>query len=228
VNHYQLPDSREELDAKYTTLTIREQQALSAILISSKSFSGLNKKDTMRYLRVRTDEQFEIFLEKTNYIIGHALKLVYDEETDRCVALTRANSSWIEEMLDEKQLALLLFCFYLGMTSRSRTITFDELNQYFQRSTLRAERRLLLALDHLCKCGFLRQEEIGQDGSEEKKRVYHLTNIGRHAFPEKYLLRLTEVSQGGEVSMEQIYNFFALNQLQPKETETETIQGQLF
>ncbi|MFZ3372996.1 MAG: hypothetical protein WA131_08260 [Desulfitobacteriaceae bacterium] len=223
---YDRPDSQVELDAKFTMLTLREQQALSAILISSKSLSGLNKKDTMRYSRVRTDEQFDRFLEKANYILGHALKLVYDEESDRCIALTRASSSYIQEMLDEKQLALLLFCFYLGITSRTKTITFDELNQYFQRSTLRAERRLLLALDHLCKCGFLRMEEVGQEGADEKKRVYHLTNIARNAFPEKYLLRLTEVSQGGEVSMEQIHNFFALNQVQPKEEEF--VQVQLF
>lgn len=223
---HELSQSQEDLDAKFTMLTIREQQALSAILISSKSLSGLNKKDIMRYLRVRTDEQFERFLEKANYILGHALKIVYDEESDRCIALTRADSSYIQEMLDEKQLALLLFCFYLGMTSRTKTITFDELNQYFQRSTLRAERRLLLALDHLCKCGFLRMQEIGQEGADEKKRIYHLTNIARNAFPEKYLLRLTEVSQGGEVSMEQIHNFFALNQMQPKEEIIE--QAQLF
>jgi hypothetical protein len=165
-------------------------------------------------------------LEKANYILAHALKIVYDENSDRCVALTRANSKWIQEMLDEKQMALLLFCFYLGMTSRSNTITFDELNQYFQRSTLRAERRLIFALDHLCKCGFLSMEEIGQEGSDEKKRRYHLTTMARAAFPEKYLLRLSEVSQGGEVSMEQIRDFFALNQLQPKENEE--VQVQLF
>lgn len=210
-----------DLEAKFTMLTIREQQALSAVLISSKRYTGLNKKDLMRYLRVRTDEQFNRFLEKANHVLGHALKLVYDENIDRCTALTRANSGWIQEMFDEKQLALLLFCFYLGMTSRTRTITFDELNQYFQRSTLRAERRLTLALDHLCKCGFLRIEEVGQEGADEKKRVYHLTPMARSAFPEKYLLRLTEVSQGGEVSMEQIRNFFALNQLQPKDDEVE-------
>lgn len=221
-----IPNSQNNLEATFTMLSIREQQALSAVLISSKSYTGLNKKDVMRYLRVRTDEQFDRFLEKANHILGHALKLVYDEDIDRCIALTRANSNWIQEMLDEKQLALLLFCFYLGMTSRTRTITFDELNQYFQRSTLRAERRLILALDHLCKCRFLRMEEIGQEGADEKKRIYHLTHMARSAFPEKYLLRLTEVSQGGEVSMEQIRNFFALNQLQPNEDEVE--QGRLF
>lgn len=219
---YETPILQNDLDVNM--LTIREQQALSAVLISSKSLTGLNKRDLMRYLRIRTDEQLVRFIEKTNGIMGHALKLIYDEDSDRCIALTRANSNWIQEMLDEKQLALLLFCFYLGMTSRSGTITFDELNQYFQRSSLRSERRLIFALDHLCKNGFLRMEEIDQEGAEEKKRIYKLTTMARIAFPEKYLLRVVEVSQGGEVSLEQIHNFFALNQLKPKEDRVEQVQ----
>lgn len=199
-----------DIAADLVTLTGREQQALAEILISSKSFTGVNKQRVLRLLRKRGDEHLHLFLRKVNRVMGDALRVVYDEEADRCLALARANASWVQEMLDDHHLALLLFCFYLGMSSRTGNITFDELHQYFQRSSLYAERRLLAALDHLVKCGFLRVEEVAGE-ADEKKRVYRLTAAGKNAFPLRYLMRVVSESQGGEVSLEQVRDFFALD-----------------
>ncbi|MEW5898046.1 MAG: hypothetical protein AB1652_02600 [Bacillota bacterium] len=191
------------------TLNRKEQQALSEILISSKSMDGIPRQRVMRVLRVRDEAEFEKFLRKVNGILGDALRVIYDERSNRCIALTRANASWAQELLDDRQLALLLFCFYLCMTSRSGRVTFDELLGYFQRSSLYAERKLMLALDHLVKSGFLRMEELTGE-EEEKKRVYWLTEAGRHVFPLTYLMRVVSESQGGEVSLEQVRGFFTL------------------
>ncbi|MFA7466928.1 MAG: hypothetical protein WCY82_01525, partial [Desulfotomaculaceae bacterium] len=117
---------------------------------------------------------------------------------------------------------LLLFCFYLGMTSRTGNITFDELHMHFQRSSLYAERRLLMALDHLVKTGFLRQEETEGEG-DEKKRLYRLTAVARHVFPERYLVKIIGESQGGQVSMEQVAGFFGFNRQEAKDDEKEEI-----
>lgn len=202
--------------AEIISLNRREQQALSEILISSKSMDGIPKRRVLRVLRVREEAGFELFLRKVNGILGDALKVVYDEQSDRCVALTRANASFAQELLDDRHLALLLFCFYMCMTSRSGRVTFDELLGYFQRSSLYAARRLLLALDHLVKSGFLRTEEIPGE-EEEKKRVYWLTEAGRHAFPLRYLMRVVGESQGGEVSLEQVRDFFTLERREEEE-----------
>jgi DNA-binding phage protein len=208
-------------DAQYiehVSLSIREQQALSEILVSSKSFTGITKKRLMKALRSNSEGAFDLFFRKANQILGSALKVVYDEESDRCIALTKANANWVQEMLEDRHLALLLFCFYLGMTSRSGMITLDELHLHFQRSALHAERKLISALDHLVKCGFLRQEEL-QGETEEVKRMYSLTAMAKKAFPTRYLLRITSESQGGEVSMEQVSSFFGLDKTGPVEEE---------
>lgn len=208
------------------TLTRREQQALSEILVSSKSFTGVNKQRVLRILRKRGDEHLHHFLRKVNRVLGDALRVVYDREADRCLALTRANAGWAQEMLDDRHLALLLFCFYLSRTSRTGNVTFDELHQYFQRSSLYAERRLLLALDHLVKCGFLRMEEVAGE-ADEKKRVYRLTTAGINAFPARYLMRVVSETQGGEVSMEQVRDFFALDRRGRGEETTEDEPGDI-
>lgn len=116
---------------EFVALSRHEQRALSEILISSKSMTGINKQQVKRLLRVRDDELFHLFLRKAGRVLGHALKIVYDEESNRCLALTRANPHWVQNMLDDRQLALLLFCFYLGMSSRTGNITFDELHMHF-------------------------------------------------------------------------------------------------
>lgn len=202
------PDKDVSFD--FVTLTKIEQRALSEILISSKSQSGINKQRVMKLLRARHDEVFEGFLRKVNRVLGDSLKLIYDRESDRCIPLTRANAQWTQEILDDRQLALLLFCFYLGMTSRTGKITFDELHGYFQRSSLYAERKLQNALETLVKSGFLRVEELPGD-DEETKRVYQLTGIAKNAFPLEFLQRITNESQGGQVTMEQVHSFFGLD-----------------
>lgn len=211
---------------EFIALSRREQQALSEILMSSKSFTGVTKQRVMRLLRVRQDGEFYFFIRKANQVLGHALKLVYDEPSDRCLAMTRANGQWVQEMLDERQLALLLFCFYVGMTSRTGKISFDELHSHFQRSSLYAERRLLAALDHLVKCGFLRLDNAENADDEESRRVYRLTAAGRNVFPPVYLARVLSESQGGEVSLEQVAAFFALDRQQERKREpvSETLQ----
>ncbi len=199
----------------FVTLTKSEQRALSEVLISSKSQTGVNRQRVMKLLRARRDEVFDAFLRKVNRVLGDALKVVYDPVSDRCIPLTRANAQWTQELLDDRHLALLLFCFYLGMTSRTGKITFDELHGYFQRSSLYAERKLQHALETLVKSGFLRVEEMpGED--EETKRVYQLTEIARNAFSAEFLQRITGESQGGQVTMEQVCSFFALDRLQIK------------
>lgn len=208
-----------ESDAGWLLLNKREQQALCEILISSKSFTGISKQRLLRILRKRDHEHLGMFLRKVNQVLGDALRVIYDEDTDRCLALTRASADWVQEMLDDHHLALLLFCFYLGMTSRTGNITFDELHQHLQRSALYAERKLLAALDHLVKCGFLRQEEIGVENGE-KKRLYRLTTAAKHAFPHRYLLRVLSETQGGEVSLEQVRDFFALDRQEQSGRET--------
>ncbi|MGQ9558172.1 MAG: hypothetical protein ACUVTU_09490 [Desulfurispora sp.] len=208
-----------ECDAGWLMLNKREQQALCEILISSKSFTGISKQRLLRILRKRDPEHLGMFLRKVNQVLGDALRVIYDEEADRCLALTRASADWVQEMLDDHHLALLLFCFYLGMTSRTGNITFDELHQHLQRSSLYAERKLLAALDHLVKCGFLRQEEYGGE-NEEKKRLYRLTTAAKHAFPPRYLMRVLSETQGGEVTLEQVRDFFALDR--PEQSGGET------
>lgn len=214
---------------EFIALSRREQQALSEILISSKSFTGVTKQRVMHVLRVRQDGEFDFFIRKANQVLGHALKLVYDEPSDRCLAMTRANAQWVQGMLDERQLALLLFCFYVGMTSRTGRIPFDELHSHFQRSSLYAERRLLAALDHLVKCGFLRLDDsdTGED-EDESRRVYRLTAAGRNAFPPVYLARVLSETQGGEVSLEQVAAFFALDRQQERKREAVSETLQLF
>lgn len=210
------------------TLNRKEQQALSEILISSKSMDGVPRRRVMRVLRVRDEAEFEKFLRKVNGVLGDALRVVYDEQSDRCVALTRAHASWTQELLDDRHLALLLFCFYMCMTSRSGRVTFEELLGYFQRSSLYAERKLMLALDHLVKGGFLRMEEMAGE-EEEKKRVYWLTEAGRHAFPLSFLMRVVSESQGGEVSLEQVRDFFTLERREEDDAAGEGLeQLQLF
>lgn len=222
VSEHQPEENKEaaQKPVEFVALSQNEQRALSEILISSKSLTGITKQQVKRLLRVREDELFYRFLRKAGRVLGHALKIIYDEESNRCMALTRASSHWVQSMLDDRQLALLLFCFYLGMTSRTGNITFDELHMHFQRSSLYAERRLLLALDHLVKTGFLRQEEMEGEG-DEKKRVYRLTAVTRHVFPERYLVKITGESQGGQVSMEQVAGFFGFNRQEEKEEEKE-------
>jgi len=218
---------KEIQEIELVSLNRNEQQALAEILISSKSMDGLPKRRVMRILRTRDEGVFEIFLRKVRDLAGDAFKLVYDEQGDRCFALARANARWTQEMLDNNQLALLLFCFYLGMTSRTGRMTFDELHGYLQRSSLYAERKLLYALDHLVKCGFLRMEEFTGEG-EEKKRAYRLTEMGRQAFPPSYLMRILSESQGGEVSMEQVTSFFNLDRRASEQEEDTTEQFSLF
>jgi len=203
--------------ADILTLNRREQQALSEILISSKSLDGVTRQRVMRVLRTRDEGVFEIFLRKVNGVLGEALRVVYDEQSNRCVALTRAGADRAQEMLDDRQLALFLFCFYLGTTSRSGRISFDELLGHFQRSSLYAERKLMLALDHLVKCGFLRQEDLPGEG-EEKKRAYYLTEVGRHVLPLPFLMRVVSESQGGEVSLEQVRDFFTLEKREEEDS----------
>ncbi len=209
--------------AEILTLNRREQRALSEILISSKSMDGVNRQQIMKLLRVREEAAFEKFLRKVNGVLGDALRVVYDEQSNRCLALTRANAAWTQELLDDRHLALLLFCFYLCMTSRSGKVTFDELLGYFQRSSLYAERRLLLALDHLVKSGFLRMEEVAGE-EDEKKRVYWLTEAGRHAFPLSFLMRVVSESQGGEVSLEQVRDFFTLERREEEDQGQEAVE----
>lgn len=213
--------------AGLVSLNKREQQALAEILISSKSRDGLPKQRVMRVLRTRDEGVFEMFLRKVRGVAGDAFKVVYDEQSNRCFALARANAKWTQEVLDNRHLALLLFCFYLGMTSKTGRMTFDELHGYLQRSSLYAERKLINALDHLVKCGFLRMEEF-EGEEEEKKRAYRLTEMGRQAFPPSYLMRVLSESQGGEVSMEQVYSFFNLNQRAGKQEDEEIEQFSLF
>jgi len=187
--------------------------------------TGVNRQRVMKLLRARRDEVFDAFLRKVNRVLGDSLKVVYDPVSDRCIPLTRANAQWTQELLDDRHLALLLFCFYLGMTSRTGKITFDELHGYFQRSSLYAERKLQNALEALVKSGFLRVEELpGED--EEVKRVYQLTEIARNAFPAEFLQRVTSESQGGQVSMEQVYSFFALDRQLVKQGEIDEGGGQ--
>ncbi|KJS18246.1 MAG: hypothetical protein VR69_01420 [Peptococcaceae bacterium BRH_c4b] len=204
----------------------RQQQALSEILISSKSMDGVPRQRVMRVLRTRDEEVFNLFLRKANSILGDALKLVYDEQSNRCVALTRANAAWTQEVLDDHQLALFIFCFYLGMTSRTGRMTFDELHGYFQRSSLYAERKLMHALDHLAKCGLLRMEEYEGEG-DEKKRSYYITQVGRQALPLPFLMRIVSESQGGEVTMEQVRDFFSLDRRQEDTGNTDEDKKQL-
>lgn len=208
------------------TLTKHEQRALAEILISSKSQTGVNKQRVMKLLRARRDELFEVFLRKVNRVLGDSLKVIYDEVGDRCIPLTRASAEWTQEILDDRHLALLLFCFYLGLTSRTGKITFEELHGYFQRSSLYAERKLQNSLETLVKGGFLRSEEMpGED--EEIKKTYLLTEVAKNAFPPEFLQRITNESQGGQVSMEQVYGFFALDRQSIRQDENEDNKDQL-
>jgi len=187
-------------------LSIQESQALSEIMISSKSLTGVNKSRVMKLLRTRDDKTFYMFIRKVNDMFRGALKVIYDVEKDRCLAMARADSRYVQEVLEDKHVALLMFMYYMGMTSRTGRITFEEIHTYFQRSSLYAERRLLAALDHLVKFGFLTMKE--ESDGEEKKRVYFLTEAAKHVFPENFLKRVLSESQGGEVSFEQVRDFF--------------------
>jgi hypothetical protein len=187
----------------------KERMALTEILISSRSGDGIAKRKIMGLLETRLDEEFNMFLEKINKVYVGVLKLVYDETMDRCVAMTRADSSSLPQLdiMDGKHIALLMFCYYFCMTSRTNSVTFEELHEYFQRSSLYAQRKLLLALDKLVKIGYLSKvEEDTQQG--EKRRIYSLTAAGCNAFGDEYLRMVLSQTQGGEVSMEQVKEFF--------------------
>jgi hypothetical protein len=201
----------------FSYLNTVESQALSEILISSKSLTGVTKDRVKKILRTRDDEAFYMFVRKVNDIFRGALKVVYDEEKDRCLAMARANRKFVQEVLEDRHVALLMFMYYMGMTSRTGRITFEEVHSYFQRSSLYAERKLLSALDHLVKFGFLREGE--ESDGDEKKRVYYLTEAARHVFPENFLKRVLSESQGGEVSFEQVRDFFNIGKDAPGEDE---------
>lgn len=189
-----------------------EQVAVNEILISSKSMSGVSRKRIMDVLQTRRQEEFVLFLNKVNAVHKGVFRVLYDEQLDRCVAVTRMDSHSINmlDILDEKHIALLMFCYYFCMTSRSNSITYEELLQYFQRSSLHAERKLQRSLDKLIKLGYLHENETDlQNG--QKKITYSLTIVGRHAFSERYLKHILDQSQGGEVSMEQVRDFFKTN-----------------
>jgi DNA-binding PadR family transcriptional regulator len=200
-------------------LSAKESQALSEILISSKSLTGVNKTRILKLLRTRDEDAIYMFIRKVNDVFRGALKIIYDEEKDRCIAIARANRRFVQEVLEDKHVALLMFMYYMGMTSRTRRITFEEIHTYFQRSSLYAERRLLAALDHLVKFGFLTMRE--ETDGEEKKRVYFLTEAAKHVFPHNFLKRVLSESQGGEVTFEQVRDFFNTGRQQTEDGDQE-------
>lgn len=73
------------------------------------------------------------------------------------------------------------------------------------------------------KTGFLRQLDMEGEG-DEKKRVYRLTEVARHVFPERFLVKITGESQGGQVSMEQVAGFFGFDRQAQQEAEPEEEQ----
>ena len=214
------------MEEMFSYLSAKESQALSEILISSKSLTGVNKNRILKLLRTRDEDALYMFIRKVNNIFRGALKIIYDEEKDRCLAMARASRTFVQEVLEDRHVALLMFMYYMGMTSRTGRITFEEIHTYFQSSSLYAERRLMAALDHLVKFGFLIMKE--ETDGEEKKRVYFLTEAAKHAFPENFLKRVLSESQGGEVTFQQVRDFFNTDRQPMEDNGGDEIQTKLF
>jgi hypothetical protein len=99
------------------------------------------KARVLKLLRTRDEDALYLFIRKANDVFRGALKLVYDEEKDRCIAIARANRRFVQEVLEDKHVALLMFMYYTGMTSRKNRITFEEVHTYFQRSLIKSASR---------------------------------------------------------------------------------------
>jgi len=203
-------------------LTNKERMALSEILISSRSGDGIPRRRIMELLGTRLDDEFNLFLERINEFYSGIFKVLYDKDMDRCVAVTRVDTYSMThlDILDERHIALLMFCYYFCLTSRTGSVTFEELHEYFQRSSLYGQRKLLMALERLIKSGYLGKKEE-ETSTGETKRTYTLTVAGRNAFGEEYLRMILSQSQGGEVSMELVREFFNRHRLRDHEESQE-------
>ena len=133
---------------------------------------------------------------------------------DRCVAVTLwIPAAHLSDILMKEYIFLMLV---ILPTSRTGSVTFEELHEYFQRSSLYGQRKLLMALERLIKSGYLGKKEE-ETSTGETKRTYTLTVAGRNAFGEEYLRMILSQSQGGEVSMELVREFFNRHRLRDHE-----------
>ena len=198
-------------------LSIKENAALTEILISSKTMDSVPNKRIMNILQIRYVEELMLFIDKINTLYQGIFKVLYDKELEKCVAVTRLDSYNISRLniLEKEHVALLMFCFYYCMTSRNNCITFEELNSYFQRSSLNSEHKLNFAMDRLVKAGYLYKEKDEVDEGKTN-RIYYLTVAGRHAFSIEYLQKVLSVSQGADVSLERVKEFFNVNKVTQK------------
>lgn len=199
----------------YGSLTKFERIAVAVILQQTARKAGASKKEIMRLLQVRSDEAFQLFIKKANHLIGDLLKIVYDEEQERCMAMTRLVQSTARYVLNDFDLALLLYLFYCERVAGFPYTRFETILRQFEHVDLHAERKLKSHLTKLSKEELIRTTtELGDD---EKDVSYQLTAVGRCIFPDHYLRRIISVSQGGEVTLDQVRDFFKLGKEEVKE-----------
>jgi hypothetical protein len=76
----------------YGSLTRFERIAVAVILQQTARKAGASKKEIMRLLQIRSDEAFHLFIKKANHLVGDLLKIVYDEEQERCMGYDTSGS----------------------------------------------------------------------------------------------------------------------------------------
>ncbi|MBW7476289.1 hypothetical protein K0T92_16270 [Paenibacillus oenotherae] len=192
---------------EYGSLSKYEKTAIAVILQQTARKAGATKKEIMRILQIRTDEAFELFIKKVNSLMGDLLRIVYDDEQQRCIAMTRLVQSTARYVLNEFDLALLLYIFYCERVAGQPFVRFESILRQFEQVDLHAERKLKRHLTKLVQEELLR---LSEEGGQDEETSYCLTAIGRCIFPEYYLKRVLSVSQGGDVSLEQVRDFFKL------------------
>ncbi|RKD25951.1 hypothetical protein BEP19_03230 [Ammoniphilus oxalaticus] len=201
----------------YGNLTQFERLSVAVILQQTSRKAGATKKEIMRLLQVRSDEAFLLFIKKANHLIGDLLKIVYDEEQERCVAMTRLVTYTARYVLNDMELAILLYIFYCERVAGFPYLSFETILRQFEHVDLHAERRLKTRLTKLCK------EElicVLDHADDDKDVAYQLTAVGRCIFPDHYLRRVVSASQGGEVTLDQVRDFFKLGN-EPMEEKLE-------
>jgi hypothetical protein len=86
----------------------------------------------MRLLQVRSDEAFKLFIKKADHLIGDLLKIVYDEEQEHCMAMTRLVQSTARYVLNDFDLALLLYLFYCERVAGFPYTRFETILRQFE------------------------------------------------------------------------------------------------
>jgi hypothetical protein len=130
--------------------------------------------------------------------------------------MTRLVQSTARYLLNEFDLALLLYLFYCERVAGFPYTRFETILRQFEHVDLHAERKLKTHLTKLVKEELIRATDSKDD---DRDVSYQLTAVGRCIFPDHYLRRVVSVSQGGDVTLDQVRDFFKLGKEEVKVDE---------